>query len=282
MSFLDRINDANNCTGEGYRPFIVDGIELGQTSAEFTAKLQAYPDVFVIGPDSIGFADGLLTYADRSNAIAGVLADIRVKHGIHGWRDENYPVGASFNDPVFEIERGAVPLLGTRGYGVHMNGYVRDGDRLKMWIARRSLKKATAPGKLDQMVGGGQPAGLSVRDNLVKECGEEAAIPREVAETARPVSAITYRCVRPEGFRWDLLWCYDLELPADFVPVAADGEVDEFMLMDIEDVAAGVSGTTDYKFNCALVITDFLLRHGLIEADDPDYEHIVTGLHPRF
>lgn len=282
MSFLDRIAEANNWTGAGYRPFLVDGDELGQTSDQFAAELARYPDVFSISDTAVRLADGLTGYDDRSAAIAGVLADVRARIGIHGWRDENYPVGRAFDRPLFEIERAAVPLLGTRGYGVHMNGFVREGGKLKMWIARRSLRKATAPGKLDQMVGGGQPAGITVRDNLVKECGEEAAIPRTIAETARPVSAITYRCVRPEGFRWDLLWCYDLELPGDFKPVPADGEVDEFMLKDIDEVAAEVAGTNDYKFNCALVITDFLVRHGFIEADDPDYEHIVTGLHPRF
>lgn len=282
MSYLDRIAEANNWKKDGYRPLLVDGLELGQTSDAFAASLERYPDVFVIGPDAVRLSERLSSYDERTEAIGACLSDLRETQGIHGWRDENYPVGRTFDLPLFEIERAAVPLLGTRGYGVHMNGYVRKDGRLFMWIARRSLQKATAPGKLDQMVGGGQPASLSVRDNLVKECGEEAAIPRDLAETARPVSAITYRCVRPEGFRWDLLWCYDLELPASFEPVAADGEVDEFMLMDINDVAAGIRETTDYKFNCALVILDFLIRHGLVEADDPDYEHLLTGLHPRF
>ena len=34
----------------------------------------------------------------------------------------------------------------------------------------------------------------------------------------------------PEGLRRDLLHCYDLELPEDFVPRAADGEVEAFEL----------------------------------------------------
>ena len=35
-----------------------------------------------------------------------------------------------------------------------------------MWIARRSLEKQTAPGELDQIVAGGQPAGTTLADNL--------------------------------------------------------------------------------------------------------------------
>ena len=39
-----------------------------------------------------------------------------------------------------------------------------------------------------------------------------------------------------------------------------DGEVDEFMLRNIEEVARLVSDTKQFKPNCALVITDFLVR----------------------
>ena len=42
------------------------------------------------------------------------------------------------------------------------------------------------PGMLDNMVAGGQPAGLSLMENVVKEAGEEAGIPCAVAGTARP------------------------------------------------------------------------------------------------
>lgn len=38
-----------------------------------------------------------------------------------------------------------------------------------------------------------------------------------------------------------------------------DGEVDEFMLRPIEEVAHLVSESTDFKPNCALVIIDFLV-----------------------
>jgi len=44
-------------------------------------------------------------------------------------------------------------LLGVKQYGVHMNGYVKTKDgEYKLWIAKRSLTKATYPGMLDNMV----------------------------------------------------------------------------------------------------------------------------------
>ena len=73
-------------------------------------------------------------------------------------------------------------------------------------------------------------------------------------------------------------FCYDLELPADFVPRNTDGEIERFELWPIEQVMETVAETTKFKFNCNLVIIDFLVRHGLIPPDDPDYLEIVRGL----
>ncbi len=44
-----------------------------------------------------------------------------------------------------------------------------------MWIARRSPTKPIDPGMLDNLVGGGLAAGLTVAQTLVKEGWEEAA-----------------------------------------------------------------------------------------------------------
>jgi len=39
-------------------------------------------------------------------------------------------------------------------------------------------------------VAGGIPAGAGVMDTLIKECEEEASIPQEMAEKARPAGTI--------------------------------------------------------------------------------------------
>ncbi|MEL0110861.1 MAG: hypothetical protein VW835_03930 [Rickettsiales bacterium] len=70
-----------------------------------------------------------------------------------------------------------------------------------------------------------------------------------------------------------------MELPASFEPVAADGEVGEFMLWPIEKVAKTVRETAEFKFNCNLVIIDFLIRQGVLNPDtEPDYGEICAGL----
>ena len=53
---------------------------------------------------------------------------------------------------------------------------------------------------------------------MAKECGEEAGIPPDLAATARPVGAVSYLTVSATGYKPDVLFCYDIQLPPDFVP----------------------------------------------------------------
>src|SRR3546814_9408795 len=138
-----------------------------------------------------------------------------------------------------------------------------------MWTGRRARDKHTYPGMLDNTVAGGQPLGLSLRENLVKECAEEAAIPRALAERAIAVSAISYRHMTEVGFKPDVQFCFDLELPPDIVPRNTDGEIESYHLRPVEEVAAIVSETRDFKFNCNLVVIVFLARHGLPAPEGP-------------
>ena len=168
---------------------------------------------------------------------------------------------------MFEIERAAVPLFGTIGCSVHMNGVTWRNGKLFMWVGRRSLSKPTSPGKLDQMVAGGQPTGISVKDNLIKECAEEANIPVKISALSIPVGAISYCMEQPEGLRRDVLFVYDLVLPEDFEPENTDGEMEGFQLMAMDELISCVQNTCDFKSNCAIVVIDFLIRHGYIKPD---------------
>ncbi len=279
MSFSARIAACQVFDPARYVPLMVDGAEMGLIERGFADRLRRFPKVFTVGGDAVHLHEGLSGFAARTAAVDGALRELRAEGMFPAWRDEAFPVGTGFASPAaFTIERAAVPVFGVRGYGVHLNGYVRDGGQLLMWVARRAMDRAMAPGKLDQIVAGGQPAGLSLRKNLIKECGEEAAIPPALAAGAVGVGAISYCTERAEGLRRDVEFIYDLELPPDFRPVNVDGEVAAFELWPIETVAERVRDTDDFKFNCALVVIDFLIRHGLIEPDHPEYETLIRGL----
>ena len=125
-----------------------------------------------------------------------------------------------------------------------------------------------------------QPHGLSVRENLVKEAQEEAGIPRQLAEQAKPAGAVSYTSKGPSGVgvKRDVLFVYDLELPGDFVPQAMDGEVESFELLPAREVLDIVAFTDGYKDNCNLVLVDWFVRHGLLAADAPGYLDVVREL----
>ncbi len=279
MSFLDRIRECHNHDPAGFRPWIVAGEIVGHLRDGIAARLTSFPSVFSVETDRILLAPELSDYVARSEAVAEVAAALAEDGAISGLRGELYPVGTGFSvPPLLQLDRAAVPAFGVRAYGVHLSGYVREGDALKMWIGRRSPNKRTYPGLLDNMVAGGQPIGIGLMDNLVKECAEEAAIPEALARKAVPVGAITYVHEAPEGLKPDVQFCFELELPADFVPRNTDGEITEFYLWPIEQVAETVRDTNEFKFNCNLVIIDFLVRHGLIAPEHPDYVAIARGL----
>jgi 8-oxo-dGTP pyrophosphatase MutT (NUDIX family) len=127
------------------------------------------------------------------------------------------------------------------------------------------MDKLLDPGKLDHIVAGGIPSGLGAAETLIKEAQEEAAIPAELAATAVPVGTIDYAMERHEGLRRDILYCYDLALPADFVPKPADGEVEAFELWPIARVVDAVAATDDFKFNVNLVLIDLFVRLRLVQ-----------------
>ena len=280
MSFLDRIRECNSFDLADYRPFVVDGVRTGWVGHDFAERLAALGEMFVVNDATVEFDPRLADFATRSAAVAGVLARLAEEGAIPAWRGELYPVKISFGaPPLLQMERAAIPLFGVRAFGVHLNGFVRaPGGTLAMWIGRRARDKATFPGMLDNRVAGGQPIGISLMDNLVKESGEEAGIPPALAGQAIAVGEVSY-CAEIDGaLKPDTMFCYDLELPADFQPTNLDGELESFELRPIDKVAAIVRDTREFKFNCNLVIIDFLVRHGWIAPDDPDYAEIVAGL----
>ncbi len=279
MSYLDRIRDCAVFDPVDYLPFRVAETRVGRIQKEFVGELGPYTGIFRISKDGVELADNLDTVERRTEAMDRVLRKLHKDGLVPGWRDETYPVTTSFRVPaLLHMERAAVPLFGIQGYGVHVNGIIERGDGKSMWIGRRSLSKPTGPGKLDQIVAGGQPSGISLRENLVKECAEEAGIPAELAAGAVSVGAVSYLTERPEGLRHDELFTFDLRLPDDFTPVNTDGEVDDFYLWPMEKVMAVLKDTDEFKFNSALVIIDFLIRHGFIDAGHAEYVEIVDGL----
>jgi len=280
MSYLDHIRACNNADLTRFRPFHVGDRRVGWLRPEFAARLSAWPDVFEVGSSAVSLSPAHSDFAARSAAIDVPLRALAAAGEIEAWREEAYPVMSGWGDPpLLQMERAACPAFGVRAWGVHMNGFVRRGDRLQLWVAIRAKDKPTYPGMLDNTVAGGQPIGITPRDNLIKESAEEAGIPEALSALARPVGVISYCHQAEGGVKPDQMFCYDLEMPAGFMPKNTDGEIDSFELWPVEEVAARVRDSFDFKFNCNLAIIDFLVRHGYITPEnEPDYVPIVLGL----
>jgi hypothetical protein len=279
MSFRDHIAACNNYDPERVVPLLAGADRVGLLRRDNAAALRRFPDVFAVADDKVN----LIAHGDVaavSRAVDAVVDALVVEKRIPKSRNETFDVAPRWGAPVvFRLDRGAVPFFGTRAYGVHLNGYRRDGSRLDLWVGRRAPNKSVAPDKLDNIVAGGIGNGHGLEETLLKEGEEEASIPQSLTSRAVPAGAVSYRMENDLGIRDDVLFVFDLEMPADFVPKNQDGEIIHFELMPASAVLERVRTSDDFKFNVNLVILDFALRRGLLRPDDPEYLDVATGLH---
>ena len=279
MSFRDHIAACNNYDPARAVPLFAGNERVGLLRRDNAAALRRFPDVFAVADDRVS----LVAHGDVaavSRAVDAVVDALVVEKRIPKSRFETFDVAPRWDAPVvFRLDRGAVPFFGTRAYGVHLNGYRRNGSTLDLWVGRRALDKSVAPDKLDNLVAGGIGNGLGLGETLLKEGEEEASLPRRLTSRAVPAGAVSCRMENELGIRDDVLFVFDLEIPADFVPKNEDGEIVYFELMPASAVLDRVRTSDDFKFNVNLVILDFALRHGVLRPDDPEYLDVATGLH---
>lgn len=280
MSFLDHIRACNAHDLSGFRPFELEGHRLGWVRHALAEQLPGVDPGFVVTADRVTLAPEVRDFEARSSVLAHAAQFLVEMGAVSALRGEFYPVMPAWGaEPLMRIDRAVVAQFGTPAYGLHVNGFVRQPDGgLSLWIGRRARDREVAPGKLDNLIAGGQPIGLTLAENLVKEAQEEAGVDAALASRAVPVGAVTYRMETEAGLKQDTLFLYDLELDADFVPRNTDGEVERFELWPLDRVAESVRTTKDWKFNVPLVVIDFLVRHGWLTPEEPDYLAIVTGL----
>jgi Domain of unknown function (DUF4743) len=279
MSFCDHIRSCNNYDPACTVPLIAGGDRIGLLRRDNAEALRRFPESFAVEEDRAR----LLVRGDVetvSRAVDAVVDALVAENRVPKWRNETFDVAPRWGAPaVFRLDRGAVPFFGTRAYGVHLNGYRREGGTIHLWVGRRAHDKKVAPDKLDNIVAGGVGNGHGLQETLLKEGEEEASIPTSLTGHAVPAGAVCYRMETELGIRDDVLFVYDLEMPADFVPKNQDGEIVHFELMPASGVLERVRTTDDFKFNVNLVMLDFALRHGVLRPDDREYLDVATGLH---
>ncbi len=280
MSYLERIQVCSQYNLDNTLPFIIDGEQLGWTQKLFAERLAEWSDTFVIDNNTLCIHPSLKTSEQRSEATAPLFLQCHQEGIIDTWVNELYSVVQNYDEePRMFVERAATPYLGVKGYGVHINGLVKKESGAHVWVGVRTRNREFWPGKLDQIVAGGQPAGIGLMDNVIKESAEEANIPRHLAEQAEYIVALSYCSEGRRGISPDTIYTYDLWLPEDFIPENTDGEVEEFHLLSLEELVDKVENTENFKDNCNLVNIDLLIRQGVISRQHPDYAKIVELLY---
>jgi 8-oxo-dGTP pyrophosphatase MutT (NUDIX family) len=267
-----RLDRALGFPAERYRRFVVAGHALGLIDEARVARL-ARVGAFRVDAGQVSLADDLPDAESRSEALANVAQALRAEGALPAWRNELFSIAPEFGaPPLFLLERGAVRYFGLRSYAAHVNGLVSNGGPMRMWLARRSFRKPTDPGLLDNLVGGGVAAGLTIEATVVKEAWEEAGITPPLAQTARRTSSVEVSRPLADGLQRETIFIHDLELPSPFVPANQDGEAIEHRLVTLPQAArliAHAGGRDEVTVDASVVVLDYLLRCGAIPRDAP-------------
>ena len=145
MSFCDHIRACNNYYPGRAVPLLAGNDRIGLLRRDNAAALRRFPDVFAVENDKVRFL-GRGDVEKASRAVDAVVDALVAENRVPKWRNETFDVAPRWGaSPVFRLDRGAVPFFGTRAYGVHLNGYRREGDTLSLWVGRRAPDKKVAP-----------------------------------------------------------------------------------------------------------------------------------------
>lgn len=244
-------------------PFVIDGQRVGSVARAHLQALARHPGVVRVDDDAVRL---VAAAPSRDAALATLHGVLREQRLIVGWRDELVVLPDPLTlVPLARIERAAARFWGSLTQGVHCNGYVAgaDGRPLQLWIAERAADKATDPGLLDNLIGGGVGAGQTPWQALLREGGEEAGLAPVLLASARPGRIVRLQRDVREGLQHEWLHVHDLALATDVVPHNRDGEVARFELLPVaQAIALAVSARM--TVDASLVTLDFVLRHRLL------------------
>jgi len=272
-STLPCIHSARRFDPARHLRFVIGDCQVGWIRRSDLPLLGDWKHVFAVDAERVMLAPSLATVEARSRALGEVIDSLASRGHIPGWRNETYAIRNRFDDPPLAlIERAASRFFGTQTFAVHLNGIVSagdghdDGQEPRMWIARRSLQKATDPGMLDNLVGGGIGWGYGIDETLVKECWEESGLPEALATRAVRGGTIHVLQEIEEGTQAEQLFVFDLDVGASFEPRNQDGEVADHRLASIADVRAWIADAK-MTVDASLAALDWMARHERLDAD---------------
>ncbi|KAJ3958158.1 hypothetical protein N0V92_005259 [Colletotrichum tropicale] len=168
-----------------------------------------------------------------------------------------------------------VPIFGILTTGAHLNVYKITKEKgFQVWVSQRPDTQPNFPGLLDQAAAGGfTPSHKTILECIEKEKKQESkGYPRHWRELMRQspdIPTIQFFDVRDE--RWEkgyaglpepgIRKAYDLRVNDEKIK-GKEGQT--FKLMGIDEIRESLLHGR-WKPNSALVMIDFMIRHGLVE-----------------
>lgn len=239
-------------------PLQVAGAALGRLVPTVATALASMGEYFTASAGGFALRDAGLDATGRSALLQQAAHALRAAGLVPGWRDELCALLDGERE-LARFERGAFRTLGLRNRAVHVNGCRADG---RLWIARRSASKLSAPNRLDNLAAGLVSAGESPAQCATRELWEEAGVPAAIAARAT-FPDIAFHSLRrlAHGVHDETVICADLLLPPEFTPQCQDGEVQAFYCMTAAEVAAALA-RGEFSVEAGLVVGDWLRRRG--------------------
>ncbi len=196
------------------------------------------------------------------NRIARVLRAAGAGRVVQHWRDEQLAVCSAQGEQIATVERGIVRPLGIATQAVHLVGSAPDG---RVWVQQRSLSKANEPGLWDTLMGGMVSAQDSIESALARETWEEAGLHLAQLTDLRRGGDVMLRKPSSDGadagYVVERVDWYRCTVPEGVQPLNQDGEVAQFELLDLIELAQRLQ-RDEFTTEAALILLAALRRDG--------------------
>ena len=261
MSFLKRIKECNNYNEKNFYKFYISNNHVGYIKKKNLNIIKKYSKYFSLINEKIFLEKKINNFSKRTFVFNEIFNFLIKRKKILSNHREFFPVFSSLKSrPLLKVQRLLGPFFGFQFFGVHLNGFTFDKEgKCMLWVGKRS-KKGNFPNDLDQIAAGGLPYNVSIKNNLIKEAFEEANISKYLVKKSKYIGTVSYRVETNLGLSRHILFCYNLELPKNFIPTNNDGEIQKFYLWPIEKILKIIKNTKKFKFDCALVIILFCIK----------------------
>lgn len=203
-----------------------------------------------------------MTLQERSAILQTISHDLSLSGALTGWRDETHACWGNieadwpYSSPVLlSLERAAFRFWGLRSHAAHVHGMTTDG---RMWCGRRANNKATDPGMLDNLAAGGLPVDEDPVACAVRELQEEAGLRRHALQLRPCPTLLVTERQETQGWHSERLFVYSTLVADHETPVNQDGEVSEFLCLEIAEVLQRMR-EGEFTADAACAIAVFLL-----------------------